>query len=80
MMNQEEILEKIRKERERLRALGVSEEREERYYNGLSIDSRDPEEDGRAFAKAIDGLNLSAIERAFVKEVLDLGDGRGSAF
>ena len=80
MMNQDEILEKIRKDGEQLSALGVSKERQDRYYSELSIDNDDPDQDEQAFANAISGLSLSVDHRAFVKRVLDSGDGRGGLF
>jgi hypothetical protein len=80
MMSQEEIMEKIRKEHERLRDLGISQDREDEYYSNLSPDSDDREQDQRAFNKAVEGLSLSAMDLAFVREVLDAGDGRGSEF
>jgi hypothetical protein len=76
MMSREEILKKIRADNHRIVALGVSTERQERYYSELSIDRRDPDQDEQAFGNATDGLNLSAVDLAFVKDVLKSGDGR----
>jgi hypothetical protein len=76
MLCQHEILEKIRKDGNRLIALGVSKERQDEYYTDLSIDCVDPDADERAFANATARLDLSADDQTFVKRVLDLGDGR----
>lgn len=76
MMSQHESLEKIRKDAERVVALGVSTERRDEYYSQLSIDCVDRDMDQRAFANATAGLNLSADDLAFVKKVLDSGDPR----
>jgi hypothetical protein len=76
MMSQHEILEKIRKDGNRLIALGVSKERQDDYYSHLSIDCTDRDADERAFANATAGLDLPAEDQTFVKRVLDLGDGR----
>ncbi len=76
MMSQEEILKKIREDLERVVELGISTDRQKRYHNELSIERRDPDQDERAFADATSGLNLSAVDLAFVKEVVNSGDGR----
>jgi len=70
------ILEKISAERERLIALGVSNERQDEYYSRLSNNCSEPEIDQRAFLNATAGLNLTAEELVFVQEILDHGDPR----
>lgn len=76
MMSPDEIFEEIGKDGERLAALGVSKERQDKYYSELSTESADPDQDQEAFANATSGLNLSVDDLAFVKKVLDSGDGR----
>ena len=76
MMSQDEILEKIRKDGKQVVALGVSIERQNEYYSQLSNDCVDPDKDEQAFANATAGLNLSADDLTFVRNVLDYGDPR----
>lgn len=72
------ILRGIARNRERIRVLGVSEDRERAYYEQLSGPDEllDEAQDDRMFEATVAGLNLSAEDRAFVKAVLDSGDGR----
>lgn len=70
------ILKQITENADRLRALGVSKEREDTYYSDLSMDGCDPDRDETTFRTVVDGLSLSENDRAFVKRVLDSGDGR----
>jgi hypothetical protein len=76
LLSVSEILQKISTERERLIALGVSNERQEEYYRRLSVDCSDPDMDQRAFASATAGLDLSAEDLRFIRKALDDGDGR----
>ena len=76
IIDREAILKKISEDRERLRTLGISEDRENAYYNALSPESSDPSRDEEAFRDAIADLNLAEDEQAFVRRVLDDGDGR----
>jgi hypothetical protein len=72
------ILKEISEKTDRMRALGVSEDRERAYYEQLSgpDEFRDEARDDQAFNSAISGLYLSEAERAFVQATLDSGDGR----
>jgi len=70
------ILRKISEDRHRMRALGISEERERDYYSSLSIECSDREQDEQALRTSVDGLNLSEEDRTFVLRVLEAGDGR----
>jgi hypothetical protein len=70
------ILKQITENTERLRALGISKEREDTYYSNLSIEGCDPVKDEETFRAVVDGMNLSEDDRTFVKCVLDGGDGR----
>jgi hypothetical protein len=76
LLSVSEILQKISAERERLIALGVSNERQHEYYSQLSIDCTDPEMDHRAFLNVTAGLNLTPEELDFVQKTLDRGDPR----
>ena len=76
LLSVSEILQKISTERERLIALGVSNERQEEYYRRLSVDCSDPDMDQRAFASATAVLDLSAEDLRFIRKALDGGDGR----
>jgi len=80
MMSADEILDYNRRRRDAAIALGVSHDRQERYYSALSPENDDPNEDEKAFANATSDLNLSTVDLAFIKEVLDSGDGRGGPF
>ena len=57
------IRERVREEGERLRLLGISEDKEKAYYNSLSFESCDPAHDQAAFDTVIAGLGLSADGR-----------------
>jgi hypothetical protein len=70
-----EILQKIRKDAQRVVALGISTERQNEYYRQLSTDC-DPDKDEWAFANATAGLTLAVDDLAFIKTVLDSGDPR----
>ncbi len=70
------ILKQITENTERLRALGISKEREDTYYSSLSIEGCDPAKDEETFRIVVGGLSLSESDRVFVKRVLDSGDGR----
>ena len=63
-------------QRERLIALGVSNERQQEYYNQLSIDCSDPDMNQRAFRNAADGLNLTADGLIVIQQILDQSDPR----
>jgi hypothetical protein len=78
LMDADAISKHIAQGRDRLRALGVSEKREQTYYEQLSgtDEFRDDDQDARAFETAIVGLELSPLDREFVRQVLDSGDGR----
>jgi hypothetical protein len=76
VIDAEAILRDIRENRARMRTLGLSEERERDYYNSLSVECFDPEQDERAFVAAITGLNLSEREQCFLRQFLESGDPR----
>jgi hypothetical protein len=76
MLESDAILKQIRVDRERLRVLGISEQREKTYYSSLSIECCDPGKDEEAFKAAVEGLNLSEGDQTFVRRVFDNGDGR----
>lgn len=76
VINVDAIQKQITEDTDRLRALGVCKEREDTYYSNLSIEGCDPGRDEETFRAVVDDMSLSEDDRAFVKRVLDSGDGR----
>ena len=70
------ILAKGRKDTERIRALGIAEEEEHRYYNSLPMECGDPPQEQEAFQNLISSRDLSEDDKVFVRAYLDERDPR----
>ena len=68
------ILTRIHGRTERVRALGITEEEEQNYFNALPCEYDDPQMEHHAFAALILGKNLSRQEQLLIKQHLDNGD------
>jgi hypothetical protein len=78
VIDPEAIFSNIKRQKERIRALGASEERERIYYAHLSgpDEYRDEYKDLQALEVAVAGLDLSEDDVALIKEVLESGRWR----
>jgi len=67
---------KDRRDTERVRALGISEGDQDRYYNSLPVEVDDPLQERHAFLELISNKRLSQDDVSFVKAYLGARDPR----
>ena len=67
---------KDRRDAERVRAFGISEGDQDRYYNSLPVEADDPLQERHAFLELVSKKRLSQDDEPFAKAYLDARDPR----